>query len=236
MWSCVLHLSCFIVWVCGSSCFCFLCTPEWQLIVQYVYIILFIFVQMYIWGQPRAPNMMKAFRLDVLWLLARQTPWGLLGWFLDVTSSAYRTSYILFLINKRSFQRQIENLSWCIFWVFGVMLFIHVYQEHLFCERTKGLQKWLKLNESAFLIRATNVTRQNHDLHDYTQTNTHAHRHTHTDTHTHTHTHIRTHTHTHNVCVCLSTCLSVSVCACALLTSTSSNQAHLFDFLVPRFL
>jgi len=57
VWSCFLHLSCFILWVCGSSRFCFVCTPEWHLIVQYVYIILFIFVQMYIWGQPRSPNM-----------------------------------------------------------------------------------------------------------------------------------------------------------------------------------
>jgi hypothetical protein len=69
----------------------------------------------------------QAFRLDVLWLLARQTPWGLLGWFLDVTSSTCWTSYILVLFNKRSFQSQIDNLSRCIFWDFGVMLFIHVY-------------------------------------------------------------------------------------------------------------
>jgi len=68
----------------------------------------------------------QAFRLDVLWLLARQTPWGVLGWFLNVTSSRYRTSYILGLFNKRSFRRQIDNLSRCIFWVSGVMLFIHV--------------------------------------------------------------------------------------------------------------
>ena len=69
----------------------------------------------------------QAFWLDVLWLLARQTPWGLLGWFLNFTSSRYQTSYILVLFNKRSFQRQIDNLSRCIFWIFGVMLFIHVY-------------------------------------------------------------------------------------------------------------
>jgi len=69
----------------------------------------------------------QAFRLDVLWLLARQTPWGLLGWFLDVTSSGYWKPYILVLFNKRSFRRQIDNLSRCIFWDFGVMLFIHVY-------------------------------------------------------------------------------------------------------------
>jgi len=65
----------------------------------------------------------QAFRLDVLWLLARQTPWGLLGWLLNVTSSRYRTSYILGLFKQRSFRRQIDNLSLCIFWVFGVMLF-----------------------------------------------------------------------------------------------------------------
>jgi len=69
----------------------------------------------------------QAFWLDVLWLLAQQTPSGLLWWFLNVTSSRYRTSYILGLFNKRSFRRQIDNLSRCIFWVFGVMLFIHVY-------------------------------------------------------------------------------------------------------------
>ena len=66
-------------------------------------------------------------RLDVLWLLARQTPWGLLGWFLNVTSSRHRTSYSLGLFNKRLFQRQIDNLSRCIIWVFGVILFIHVH-------------------------------------------------------------------------------------------------------------
>jgi len=68
-----------------------------------------------------------AFWLDVLWLLARQTPWGLLGWFLDVTSSTCWTSYILVSFNKRLFQSQINNLSRCIFWDFGVMLFIHVH-------------------------------------------------------------------------------------------------------------
>jgi len=67
------------------------------------------------------------FRLDVLGLPARQAPWGLLGWFLNVTSSRYQTSYVLGLFFKRSFRRQIDNLSWCIFWIFGVMLFIHVY-------------------------------------------------------------------------------------------------------------
>jgi len=65
--------------------------------------------------------------LDVFWLLARQTPWGLLGWFLNVTSCRYQTSYILGSFNKRSFQCQINNLNQCIFWVFGVMLSIHVY-------------------------------------------------------------------------------------------------------------
>jgi len=69
----------------------------------------------------------QAFRLNVLWLLTRQTPWGLLGWFLNVTSSRYLTSYILGLSNKRSFRRQIDGLSRCIFWVFGVMLCTHVY-------------------------------------------------------------------------------------------------------------
>jgi len=68
-----------------------------------------------------------AFRLDVLWLLARQAPWGLLGWLLNVTSSRYQTSYVLGLFFKRSFRRQIDNLSRYIFWGFGVMLFIHVY-------------------------------------------------------------------------------------------------------------
>jgi len=68
-----------------------------------------------------------AVQLDVLWLCARQAPWGLLGRFLNVTSSRYRTSYILGLFFKRSFRRQINNVSRCIFWVFGVMLFIHVY-------------------------------------------------------------------------------------------------------------
>ena len=79
-------------------------------------------------------NTSQAFRLDVLWLLARQTPWGLLGWFLNVTSSRYRTFYILGLFNKRSFRRQIDNLSRCIFWGFGGM-----YEKQLFCERIKGL-------------------------------------------------------------------------------------------------
>jgi len=69
----------------------------------------------------------QAFRLDVLWLLARQTPWGLLGWFLDVTSSTCWTSYILVLFDKCSFQSQIDNLSRCVFWDFGVMLSVHVY-------------------------------------------------------------------------------------------------------------
>jgi len=69
----------------------------------------------------------QASQLDVLWLLARQAPWGLLGWFLNVTSSRYRTSYILGLFNKRSFRRQIDNLSRCFFGGFGVMLFIPMY-------------------------------------------------------------------------------------------------------------
>jgi len=82
----------------------------------------------------------QAFRLDVLSLLARQTPWGLLGWLLNVTSSRYQTSYTLGLFNKHSFWRQIDDLSRCIFWDFGVTLFIHVYWKHLFCERIEGLQ------------------------------------------------------------------------------------------------
>jgi len=54
-------------------------------------------------------------RLDVLWLLARQARRGLLEWFLNVTSSRYQTSYVLGLFFKRSFRRQIDNLSQCIF-------------------------------------------------------------------------------------------------------------------------
>jgi len=63
----------------------------------------------------------QAFQLDVLWLLAWLTPWGLLWWFLDVTSSTYQTSYILVLFKKRSFQCQIDDLSRYILWVFGVI-------------------------------------------------------------------------------------------------------------------
>ena len=57
VWRSFLHLSCFILWVCGSvRSFCVF-TDEWQLIVQYIYMLLIIFVQMYTWDQPRLPNM-----------------------------------------------------------------------------------------------------------------------------------------------------------------------------------
>ena len=53
---CFWHLSCFILWVCGSArSFCVF-TDEWHLIVQYIYIMLFIFVQMCICGQPSSPR------------------------------------------------------------------------------------------------------------------------------------------------------------------------------------
>jgi len=145
----------------------------------------------------------QAFWLDVLWLLAWQTAWGLLGWFRNVTSSRYQTSYILGLFNKRSFRRQIDNLSHslCIFWGFGVMLFINVYWKHLFCERIKGLQKELKITKSAF-SDALLMSRGKTAICTIT--------HTHTRTHTHTHTH----THAQRVCVFVwvSVCLSVFVC------------------------
>ena len=144
------------------------------------------------------------------------------------TSSRYQTSYILGLFNKRSLQRQIDNLSRCILWVFGVVLIIHVCQKHLFCERIKGLQKWLKITESAFsdaLLMSRGKTA--------ICTITHIHTHTHTYTHTHTQTHMNTHTHAQRVCVFdyVSVCLSVFVCV---VMSASSNRPHLFDCLVSR--
>jgi len=101
----------------------------------------------------------QAFRLDILWLLARQTPWGLWGWFHNVTSSRYRTSYILGLFNKCSFRRQIDDPSRCIFWVFGVYV-VHtcIFKTPLLWEN-KGTTKRAQNNSKCFLRRVTNVTR-----------------------------------------------------------------------------
>jgi Ca2+/Na+ antiporter len=92
-------------------------------------------------------------------------------------------------------QRQINNRNRCIFWVFGFMLFTHVYLKHLLCERIKGLQKSLKINESAF-SDALLMSRGKSALCATTTTHTH------------------THTHTHTTCGCMSLSVCLSVCVC----------------------
>jgi len=156
-----------------------------------------------------------AFWLDVFWLPSQQTPWGVLGWFLNVSSSSYQTSYVLGLFSKRSFRRQIDNLSRWIFWVFRVMLFIHVNKKHLFCERIKGLQKSLKITESSF-SDVLPMSRGKTALC--------------TITHTHTHTHVQ------RVCVFvyLSVCVSVFVCVVnvRIVKSTTFVWLSCFHFIL----